>query len=136
MNVAPKNYSWPEFYDRLVDLTRYSFSGRAILRRVGGTATMIPKWMNLMRAVSSEGWGRIRYYSAMRGLLDTDRTVREFFEGESDELPDFYVGRVRRELGPLYDFLPPGALMHDPTAYLKAQAVEAPLTALSARSSH
>ena len=30
MNVRPKNYSWPEFYDRLVDLTRYSFSWRAI----------------------------------------------------------------------------------------------------------
>ena len=30
MNVRPVNYSWVEFYDRLVDLTSYSFSWRAI----------------------------------------------------------------------------------------------------------
>src|SRR5690348_7348239 len=28
MNVRPANYGWVEFYDRLVDLSRYSFSGR------------------------------------------------------------------------------------------------------------
>ena len=134
MNVAPKNYGWPEFYDRLVDLSRYSFSGRAILRRIPATATMIPKWMNVVRAVSSEGWGRIRYHTHMRGLLDTDRTVRAFFEGESDDLPEFYLQRMRRELGPLYEFLPEGALMHDPVAYLKSQAAGMQFTAMSARS--
>ena len=38
MNVKPVNYSWAEFYDRLVDLTSYSFSWRAIGRRLGATA--------------------------------------------------------------------------------------------------
>ena len=33
MNVRPKNYSWADFYDRVIDLTRYSFSWRAIVRR-------------------------------------------------------------------------------------------------------
>ena len=37
MNVRPENYSWVEFYDRLVDLTSYSFSWRAIGRRLGAT---------------------------------------------------------------------------------------------------
>ncbi len=136
MNVTPKHYGWPEFYDRLVDLSRYSFSGRAIMRRIPATATMIPKWMNVVRAVSSEGWGRIRYHSTMREMLDTDQSVRAFFEGESEEVPEFYVARVRRELGPLYEHLPPGALMHDPNAYLKSQASGAQLMALSARSAH
>ena len=27
MNVKPKNYAWPEFYDRFVDLTRTHFPG-------------------------------------------------------------------------------------------------------------
>src|SRR6187401_1475132 len=57
MNVKPVNYSWVEFYDRLVDLTSYSFSWRAIRRRLGGTPAPIPRWMNLVRAMSSEGWG-------------------------------------------------------------------------------
>ena len=39
MNVRPTNYAWPEFYDRLVDLTRYSFSWRAIGRRVTAPRT-------------------------------------------------------------------------------------------------
>ena len=35
MNVRPVNYSWAEFYDRLVDLTSYSFSWRAIRPAAG-----------------------------------------------------------------------------------------------------
>src|SRR5215210_1930777 len=53
MNVRPLNYSWVEFYDRLVDLTSYSFSWRAIRRRLGATPAMIPRWMNVVRAMSS-----------------------------------------------------------------------------------
>jgi hypothetical protein len=120
MNVAPRNYGWTEFYDHLIDLSKYSFSGRAILKRIPATATMIPKWMNVVRAMSSEGWGRIRYHSAIRRRLDADRSMRPFFEGESEELPEFYAARVRQELGPLYQYLPRGALMHDPNAYLRA----------------
>ena len=63
MNVRPKNYAWPEFYDRLVDLSRYSFSWRAIRRRLGATEGAIPRWMNVVRAMSSEGWGRIEYHT-------------------------------------------------------------------------
>ena len=123
MNVAPRHYTWPEFYDHLIDLSEYSFSGRAILRRLPATATMIPKWMNVVRAVSSEGWGRIRYHRGIRAMLDSQPQVRAFFEGETDEVPAFYVDRVRRELGPLWEHLPAGALRHDPNAYLHASAV-------------
>jgi hypothetical protein len=120
MNVRPKNYSWTEFYDHLVDVTRYSFSWKAIARRIPATATAIPKWMNVVRAVSSEGFGRIRYHTMIRRLLDTDVSVRSYLEGETDRLPEFYAARIRKELGPLYGFLPEGALYHDPNAYLHA----------------
>jgi hypothetical protein len=79
---------------------------------------MIPKWMNVVRAVSSEGFGRIRYHETIRRLLDTDRSVRSFMEGETEQLPEFYAARIRSELGPAYHFLPEGALTHDPNAYL------------------
>ena len=84
MNVRPKNYGWPEFYDGLIDVTSYSFSWKAIARRVPATATAIPKWMNVVRAMSSEGWGRIKYHTTIRRLLDTDRSVRAYMEGETD----------------------------------------------------
>ncbi|MGH7526619.1 MAG: B12-binding domain-containing radical SAM protein [Gemmatimonadales bacterium] len=128
MNVRPKHYGWPEFYDGLIDVTSYSFSWRAIARRIPATSTAIPKWMNVVRAVSSEGFGRIRYHTTIRRLLDTDRSVRAFLEGETDQLPEFYAARIRSELGHLYQFLPDGALMHDPNAYLHASEAEAPIS--------
>jgi len=33
MNVKPNNYSRPEFYDHLIDLTKHAFSCRAIIKR-------------------------------------------------------------------------------------------------------
>jgi hypothetical protein len=122
MNVRPKNYGWPDFYSRLVDLTSYSFSWRAIRRRLGATAGAIPKWMNVLRGVSSEGWGRIEYHTTIRRLLDEDRVVRGFMDGETDRLPAFYHDRIVHDLGPLFQHLPPGAMMHDPNAYLKSSA--------------
>ncbi len=127
MNVRPLNYSWTEFYDAVVQVSRHSFSWRAIARRIPATATAIPKWMNFVRAVSSEGFGRIRYHTMMRRLLDTDRSVRDFFEGETTDLPEFYRQRIEKELGPLYQHLPEGALMHDPTAYLKSSEEQEPV---------
>jgi hypothetical protein len=126
MNVRPKNYGWPEFYDRLVDLSRYSFSWRAIRRRLGATAGIIPKWMNVVRAMSSEGWGRIEYHTTIRRLLDEDRDVRQFMEGETDRLPAFYAQRIKHDLGELHQYLPAGGTMHDPNAYLKSSTEAMP----------
>jgi hypothetical protein len=125
MNVRPKNYGWPEFYDRVIDLTAYSFSPRSIARRAAGTRLGFATVMNTVRAVSSEGYGRLRYFRELRRRLDTDRPLRDFFEGETTEVPAFYVERVRRDLGPFWDWLPEGALRHDPNAFLKEAGMEA-----------
>ena len=127
MNVKPKNYSWPEFYDHVIDLTKYTFSWRAIINRLRATPTNIPKWMNFVRAVSSEGFGRIKFYTEIRRRLDTDLQLRRFFEQETTEIPQFYVDLVRQELGPLREWLPEGSLYHDPNAYLKAEQGELPI---------
>ena len=125
MNVRPLNYGWPEFYDRLVDLTGYAFSWEKIYRRLRANRTAIPRWLNVLRAVSSEGFGRVHYHTTIRRRLDEDRSLRAFFEGESTTLPGFYEEKIRRDLGPLWDALPPGALRHDHKAYLKAHLAEA-----------
>jgi succinate dehydrogenase flavin-adding protein (antitoxin of CptAB toxin-antitoxin module) len=46
--------------------------------------------MNFVRAISSEGFGRIKYHRKIRRMLDEDITVQQFFEGETTELPAFY----------------------------------------------
>lgn len=121
MNVRPKNYAWPDFYDQVIGLTRYTFSWRAIANRFRATRTMIPRWMNLVRAVSSEGFGRLEYYREVRRRLEADRPFRDYFQQETMELPVFFVDRVRRDLGPLWEWLPAGALYHDHHAYLKSE---------------
>jgi hypothetical protein len=118
MNVKPESYSWRDFYDRVIDLTKYSFSWRAIFRRMKATKTAIPLWMNVVRAVSSEGFGRIAYYTEVRRRLDEDPQVRRYFAQESDVLPDFYRAQIQKDLGPLWQWLPEGALSHDQNAYL------------------
>ncbi|MGA9118264.1 MAG: radical SAM protein [Bacteroidota bacterium] len=125
MNVKPKNYEWPEFYRNVIDLTQHSFSARAIGRRMAATGGVVSRWMNVVRAISSEGYGRIRYYGEIRRQLLDDREFRRFFEQESDVLPPFYEELVRKTLGPLWEWLPEGALRHDQNAYLKSSGAAA-----------
>ncbi len=123
MNVRPKNYTWPEFYQHVIDLTTHSFSPRAILRRIGGSGAFIPKWLNVVRAISSEGYGRIRYHRQVRQLLLCDPAFRNFFEQRTEVLPQFYVNRIRKDLGSIWNLLPDGAIQHDPNAFLKSHTI-------------
>ncbi len=118
MNVRPKNYSWTEFYDHLIDIQGYSFSWPAIGKRHRAVKSAIPRWIHFVRSVSSEGFGRLRYFKKLRHLLDVDRHVRKYFERETEEIPAFFVDWIRRDLGPLWEWLPNGALHHDQNAYL------------------
>jgi hypothetical protein len=133
-NVRPKNYTWNALYDNIIGLRRHSFSWPAIGRRLRANRVPTARWMNFVRAVSAEGFGRIRHDSTVRHLLDHDTSVRRFFEGESDSLPVFYTDRVRKDLGHWWDALPEGSLRHDPNAYLKAhQAAQTPASLEVAR---
>jgi hypothetical protein len=135
MNVKPKGYSWPDFYSHVVELTRYSFSWRALARRFRGTPNATARWLNLVRAVSTEGFGRLKYHSGIRRRLDTDRQFRRYFEQETTELPGFYTAMVRRDLGWLWKWLPEGGLYHDPKAYLKSDGSDTGLVRLRESSS-
>ena len=129
MNLKPKNYEWIEFYDHVIDLTQYSFSKRAVWRRLRANRGGIPRLLNAVRALSSEGNGRIAYYTTVRDKLKSDRKFRDYFEGETQELPQFYIDRVKHDLGPLWEFLPEGAIEHDPYAYIKSTGGAAPVQA-------
>lgn len=132
MNVKPAHYDWPTFYDHVIDLTKYTFTWRNIYRRYRAIKATIPRWMNVVRGISSEGFGRIRYYTEVRRRLEEDRPFRAFFERDSDKLPGFFLDRMKHDLGPLWEWLPDGAVHHDPNAYLKAQRAQT-LTPLTIR---
>ena len=86
-------------------------------RRFRANRGVIPTSVNVLRALSS---GRIKRLASVSQLLESDTTFRQFFEGESSLLPRFFEDRIRSHLGPLWEALPAGALVHDPNAYLKA----------------
>ena len=84
---------------------------------------MIPRAMNVIRGVSFEGWGKIKYFQEILRRLDEDIPFRKFFEQETTEVPAFFMDRMKQDLGPLWDWLPEGAVHHDPYAYLKTEGV-------------
>ncbi len=122
MNVKPMNYSWTEFYSHIIGLGEHTFSWTAIVKRLAATKAFIPRWMNVVRAISEEGFGRVAYNEKILSLLNSDIKFRDYFEQETTELPQFYKNIIKDELGPLWYWLPDGAIFHDQNAYLKTTA--------------
>lgn len=119
MDLNPKNNEWVGFYDKVIDLTEYTSSKKSIYRRFMETSNFTSKWVNVMRAISNEGQGRIRFYRMIRKHLKEDGMFRAYFEGETNQLPRRYKSIIEKDLGIWMDWLPEGALDHDQNAYLK-----------------
>lgn len=118
MNIRPLNYAWPDFYDRVADVTRHALGARGVWRRLAANRPGVAGLFNWFRGITT---GRPRYQAAMAAMLRTDPQMRAYFDGESRDLPDFFRVRIRRDLGVLYDALPANALEHDPYAYLNGE---------------
>jgi hypothetical protein len=121
INVRVKNYAWPEFYDRVIDLTRHACSKRMIAKRFSANGATISGLLNFIRAVSSEGFGRIKYYNLVRQQLEQNPQFRAYFEQQTTDLPPFYSDLLREDLGPFWEWLPKEAVNHDPCAYLHSE---------------
>ncbi len=122
MNIIPKNYSWPDFYSHIIGLGEHTFSWNAIARRLVATKAFIPRWMNVVRAISEEGFGRVAFNKSILMKLNSDKKFRDYFEQETTELPQYYKDIIKNEVGPLWNWLPDGAIYHDQNAYLKSTA--------------
>jgi hypothetical protein len=116
LNVKPKHYSWPEFFGHMSDLVGDAHSFSRIVRRFKATHGFHARWFSALRASTSK---KRKYYRDLQEQLNTDSKLLAFFNGETRELPDFFVDRIKQDLGPLWSELPEGALMHDELAYSK-----------------
>jgi hypothetical protein len=123
MNVRPKNYSWSQFYEHMIDLTGHSFSPRTVARRFFANRMFIPRTLNVIRAITGEGRQRLVYYRTLRQHLEKDVPLRAFFDGETATVPRFYVDKIREDLRGYWDALPEDALYHDQNAYLRSSAM-------------
>lgn len=121
MNVIPKNYDWITFYNHVIDLSEYTFSWKAIRKRLVANKNPTAKWLNFVRAISREGFGRLKYFKKIRHNLITDKAFRDYFEGNITPLPQFYHDIIRKDMGYMMKWLPEGAIYHDHKAYLNKQ---------------
>lgn len=118
-NIKPRNYGWDVFYENVIDLIEHNISWRNLLKSYRAIDAFVPRWTNVIRTLP--WFGQLKYYREVRRRLDEDPQLRPFLEGETAEVPHFYVERIRKSLGNLWEWLPEGALYHDPNAYFKAQ---------------
>ena len=116
MNIKPKNYAWDTFYDHVIDLIKHNVSWQSLFNSYKAIPHFTARWMNIIRVLP--WFEQLKYYREIRRRLDEDPQFRSFFEGETTEIPEFYVERIRKSLGPLWEWLPEGAVSHDPNAYL------------------
>ena len=117
-NVTPLNYEWPEFYRLVADLTKYTLSVPRMAKRFRVNSPWTAKWLNLVRAGTSS---RAKYQAGIGRMLREDSHLRGFFEGAHRDIPGFYTNGIKSALGPLWDALPDGALLHDHNAYLNTE---------------
>ncbi len=71
-----------------------------------------------MRAISYEGLGKLHSLKKIRNNLIKDKSFRDYFEGNSTDLPQFYHDIIKKDLGYMWKWLPKGAIYHDHLAYL------------------
>jgi len=121
MNIVPLHYDWADFYDLVADVTRHAHDARAMWRRFLAGRGVTARLFNLVRGATT---GRPKYQAAMAGMLRSDPQMRAFFDGRTRTIPAFFEARIRSDLGPLWDALPPGALDYDPNAYAHSELAE------------
>ena len=97
-----------------------------MFKRLRATQGWIQRSMNVVRGISFEGWGKIEYFKEIRRRLDEDIPFRKFFEQETTEIPPFFTEPIKKDLGPLWEWLPEDATYHDAYAYLKSEGVVEP----------
>ncbi len=121
MNVRPKNYTWPEFFGHVCDVYGYAYSRRAIFKRFRAVKHTVSRVEQLFRGLTSErGHKYLGNHLKMLECLKTDKQLLAYLNGETTDLPPRYVEPIREDLGWLWDWLPEGALYHDPNVYLNS----------------
>lgn len=106
LNIIPKHYSWEELYVHFIDLLKYSFSGKAMYRRFNANPMAVPKWITLLLSLTIGGSEKIRLLSGMLNDLRRKPDFQSFVNKQTNRLPAFIIGNVKKDLGPFWHWLP------------------------------
>jgi hypothetical protein len=117
-NVRPKNYGLEEYYQHWIDMYEDVHSWSAIRKRVQKGRGLEIKGIMAARSIF-ESRAMLAHLKKVQRYLREDRGFRAFFEQDTDVLPSVYLESAKHYLGPLLEWLPEGALTHDPYAHSK-----------------
>lgn len=101
------HYDAQEYYAHLTRLFSHLVSAATILRRTRALSGL-HHLFHAFRLLNARR--NLREFRQLRERLRRDARFRAFHAGASDELPDFYRGRLRRQLGRYASLLGPSEL--------------------------
>ena len=122
LNVIPENYTWEAFNMHMIDLLKYSFSPRAIYRRFTAIHYNTSRWITLFMSLTVGGTGKIRFLSDMVKHIRKDPDFQAFLNKESPQVPQFMREKVKKDLGPLWYWLPDKSLSYNPNVLSRAKS--------------
>jgi radical SAM superfamily enzyme YgiQ (UPF0313 family) len=93
-----KNYDPITYYEKLIELTAFPLSKDLRKCRLKSTSNWRTNLMYRIWLLSSRT--QIKYYQQILKQLQSDTQFRDFHEGKSKKLPDFYHQEYKRLLGP------------------------------------
>jgi radical SAM superfamily enzyme YgiQ (UPF0313 family) len=123
LNIKPKNYSWEEFYTHYLDLLEYSFSPRVMYRRHKAVPFRASRWFNLFLSFSVGGSGKKRNVLTILKNLRTNPDFRSFMNRETDTIPAFMIEQVKKDLGPIWEWLPDKTLSQKPNILKESESL-------------
>jgi radical SAM superfamily enzyme YgiQ (UPF0313 family) len=112
LNIKPLNYSWEEFYNHYLDLLKYSFSPSVMYRRHKAVPFRASRWFNLFLSFSVGGSGKKRNVKTILRNLRMVPEFRSFMNRETDQIPAFMIEQVKKDLGPIWEWLPDKSLSY------------------------
>jgi hypothetical protein len=118
LNITLKNYKWEAFFNHFIDLLKYNFSYKVLYDRFKALDVTVPMLIMLFMSLS-EGRGRAEDLSYMVKNLRRYQDFDSFVKKESAIVPAFMIEKVKKDLGPLWDWLPNKSLTYDVTTVPK-----------------
>jgi hypothetical protein len=122
LNTVPKNYTWEEFNRHIIDLLKYSFSPRSVYRRFNAVHYNTSRWITLFMTFTVGASGKIRFLSDMLKHFRSDSDFQAFVNRETTQVPQFIREKVKKDLGPLWYWLPDKSLSYNPNVLSKARS--------------
>jgi hypothetical protein len=119
LNIVPRHYTWEEINIHFIDLLKYSFSPKAMYRRFKANHMAVPRWITLLLSLTIGGRGKIRNMSAMLEDFRRDPGFQSFVKKETDKVPASMTERVKKDLGPMWQWLPDKSLSYNPNVLSK-----------------